>query len=47
MVTPEVVVDSVERALESGREVNYPGRGKLIELAYRAFPSIVRRVSNS
>ncbi|NTF09024.1 SDR family oxidoreductase [Agrobacterium rubi] len=47
MVTPEVVVESVERALEAGREVNYPGRGKLIELAYRAFPSIVRRVSNS
>ncbi|KQQ46118.1 hypothetical protein ASF69_07980 [Rhizobium sp. Leaf311] len=47
MVTPEVVVESVERALEAGREVNYPGRGKLIELAYRAFPGIVRRVSNS
>lgn len=46
MVTPEAVVDSVERALEAGREINYPGRGKLIELAYRAFPNIVRWVSN-
>lgn len=47
MVTPEAVVESVERALRDGREINYPGRGKLIELAYRAFPGIVRRVSNS
>ena len=46
MVTPEVVVESVERALASGREINYPGRGKLIELAYRAFPKLVQRVSN-
>jgi short-subunit dehydrogenase len=47
MVTPDVVVQSVERALEAGREINYPGRGKLIELAYRAFPGLVQRVSNS
>jgi short-subunit dehydrogenase len=47
MVTPEVVVDSVERAFASGREINYPGRGKLIELAHRAFLKLVQRVSNS
>lgn len=47
MVTPDVVVESVEHALEAGREINYPGRGKLIELAYRAFPGITRRISNN
>ncbi len=47
MVTPEAVVQSVEKALTAGKEINYPGRGKLIELAYRAFPGIVQRVSNN
>ena len=46
MITPEEVVTSVERALEAGREIHYPGRGKLIELAYRAFPKLIQRVSN-
>ncbi len=46
MVTPEVVVDSVDRAFRSGREINYPGRGKLIELAYRAFPKLIQGISN-
>lgn len=46
MITTESVVDSVERALKAGREVNYPGRGKLIELAYRAFPGLIRFISN-
>lgn len=46
MVTLEAVVASVERALQQGREINYPGRGKLIELAYRALPGVVRWVTN-
>ena len=46
MISPGEVVDSVERAFRSGREINYPGRGKLIELAYRAFPGLIRFVSN-
>lgn len=46
MVSPEVVVESVERALEEGVEINYPGRGKLIELAYRASPKLVQKISN-
>lgn len=46
MVTPEDVVDSVDRAFERGREINYPGRGKLIELAYRAFPRLIQAISN-
>ncbi|MGY6710453.1 MAG: SDR family NAD(P)-dependent oxidoreductase [Rhizobiaceae bacterium] len=46
MVSPEEVVDSVDRAFRQGREINYPGRGKLIELAYRAFPRLIQSVSN-
>ena len=46
IVTPEAVVDSVDRAFRKGREINYPGRGKLIELAYRAFPNLIRMMSN-
>jgi NADP-dependent 3-hydroxy acid dehydrogenase YdfG len=46
MVTPEAVVESVEKALEAGQEINYPGRGKLIELAYRLSPSLTQTVSN-
>ncbi|MBD8688424.1 MULTISPECIES: SDR family NAD(P)-dependent oxidoreductase [unclassified Rhizobium] len=47
MMAPEAVVASVEKALEAGREIHYPGRGKLIELAYRACPGILRWVSNN
>ncbi|TWD58256.1 short-subunit dehydrogenase [Agrobacterium vitis] len=46
MVTPEEVVNSVEQALEAGKEINYPGRGKLIEISYRLFPKLIQTVSN-
>lgn len=46
LVSPEMVVDSVEKCLERGVEVNYPGPAKLIRILHPVFPKLVTRIVN-
>lgn len=46
LVSPELVVDSVEKCLESNIQINYPGPAKWFVLAYRFFPRFVERMAN-
>ena len=46
MVTPEFVVESVEKCLERGKTINYPGPAK-ITLLYRFFPRLMEWVINN
>ena len=46
LVSPELVVDSVEKCLEKGIEINYPGPAKLIRILHPVFPNLVTRIVN-
>jgi len=46
LVSPELVVASVEKCLEKGVKINYPGPAKLIRLLHPAFPNMVTRLVN-
>lgn len=42
LVSPELVVDSVERCLERGVRINYPGPARWLPLMWRLFPDLVK-----
>lgn len=46
LVSPEQVVDSVEKCLENGVDINYPGPAKLIRILHPIFPNLVTRLVN-
>lgn len=46
LVSPEFVVDTVEKCLEKGVRVNYPGPAKLIKILHPLFPNMVTRLVN-
>ena len=46
LVSPELVVDSVEKCLEKGVEICYPGPAKLVRILHPVFPNLVTRIVN-
>ena len=46
LVSPELVVASVEKCLEKGVQINYPGPAKLIRLLHPVFPNMLTRIVN-
>lgn len=46
LVSPEVVVASVERCLEKGIQINYPGPAGWIRILHPCFPKLVSRLVN-
>lgn len=46
LVSPELVVASVERCLEKGVQINYPGPAKWIRILHPFFPKLVIRIVN-
>jgi short-subunit dehydrogenase len=43
--TPEFIINTLEKALEKGKKVNYPGIANPIQVGYRLFPSLVKRIT--
>jgi NAD(P)-dependent dehydrogenase (short-subunit alcohol dehydrogenase family) len=41
IISPETVVHSVEKCLEKGKKINYPGQAKWINLLHGIFPSLL------
>ena len=46
LVSPELVVASVEKCLGKGVKINYPGPAKLIRILHPIFPNMVTRIVN-
>ena len=46
LVSPALVVDSVEKCLEKGVEISYPGPAKLVRMLHPVFPKLVTRIVN-
>ena len=46
LVSPERVVDTVEKCLDRGVEISYPGPAKLIRILHPVFPDLVTRIIN-
>ena len=46
LVSPELVVASVEKCLEKGVQINYPGPAKWIRILHPFFPKLVTRIVN-
>lgn len=44
--TPEFIIDTIEKALERNKKVNFPGIAKWANLFYRICPSLITRLSN-
>lgn len=47
LVTPESVVFSVEKSLENGDQICYPGPAKWIQFLYPLFPKIIDKAVNA
>ena len=47
LLSPELVVASVESCLEKGIQINYPGPARWIRILYPCFPKLVSRLVNS
>lgn len=45
MMTPEAVLDAVEKALLRKQKIVYPGEAKIMQLAWRFIPTLVRYVT--
>ena len=46
LVSPELVVKTVEKCLEKGVKINYPGPAKLIRILHPIFPNMITRIVN-
>ena len=46
LVSPELVVASVEKCLEKGVKINYPGPAKLVRILHPIFPNMLTRIVN-
>jgi short-subunit dehydrogenase len=47
LVSPELVVKTVEKCLEKGVKINYPGPAKLIRILHPIFPNMITRIVNN
>jgi len=45
MVTPEEVVDDVEKCIEKGKQISYPGPAKYVSFMSRLFPKLAAKMS--
>lgn len=46
IATPESIIDSMERALERGSQINFPGQAAWVNWLYRYFPSLTGWIVN-
>jgi len=46
LVSPELVVETVEKCLEKGIKVSYPGPAKSIRILHPIFPNMITRIVN-